>query len=224
MMILYLPVGASDQANLNLASEIIGRYLATEAAPGLRGGSQLPASEEEEEEEDELSELSDVEFYPSKRARRIASGTSASISVPIPPRRAYASRSKAPLPSSPPAHSTPDSTTLTLERELAALKRHPDLKLLRNRKQELLATLATRRTTVNTLSPAILQTLAKEFNNSCPSTLTPDEAKQALPELRRLVDDTKKGLLVLKAQRAGFEMQLAERMQACEALKAKVSK
>ncbi|KAJ7740536.1 hypothetical protein B0H16DRAFT_54119 [Mycena metata] len=165
-----LPVRASDQANLNLASEIIGRYLAAEAAPGLRGGSQLPASEEEEE--DELSELSDVEFYPSKRARRIASGTGASISVPIPPRRAYASRSKAPLPSSPPAHSTPDSTTLALERELAALKRDPDLKLLRNRKQELLATLATRRATVNTLSPAILQTLAEEFNKSCPSTLT----------------------------------------------------
>ncbi|KAJ7740556.1 hypothetical protein B0H16DRAFT_1757709 [Mycena metata] len=163
-----LPVGASDQANLNLASEIIGRYLAAEAAPGLRGGSQLPASEEEEE--DELSELSDMEFYPSN-----------------------ARAASPPLPPSPPAHCTPHSTTLALECELAALKRDPDLKLLRNRKRELLATLAARRTTSNTLSPAALQTLAKEFNKSYPSTLTPDEAKQALPELRRLVDDTKKG-------------------------------
>ncbi|KAJ7733292.1 hypothetical protein B0H16DRAFT_1768545 [Mycena metata] len=65
---------------------------------------------------------------------------------------------------------------------------------------------------------------ALEFNKSCPSTLTPDEAKQALPELRRLVNDTKKGLLALKTQRARFKLQLAERQQACEALKAKRAK
>ncbi|KAJ7733320.1 hypothetical protein B0H16DRAFT_1892829 [Mycena metata] len=211
-------LGATVQSNLDRVSEIIGRYLVAEAAPGPE--SRLSASEEESE----LSELSDADFYPSKRARRLAPGTGASISVPIPPRPAHASRSRAPPPSSPPAHFTPDSTTLALERELAALKRDPDLKLLRNRKRELLATLATRRTTSNTLSPTALQTLAKEFNKSCPSTLTPDEAKQALPDLQRLVDDTKKRLLALRAQRAGFEMQLAERQQACEALKAKGAK
>ncbi|KAJ7166081.1 hypothetical protein C8R46DRAFT_1275727 [Mycena filopes] len=217
--------GASPEASLGLASEIIGRYLAAEAGATADAQMDVDSDMSLSEEENEVDDLSDADtFYPSKRARRLASGTSPSVPLLSPRSRAP------PPPSSSPAQrphhpiTSPDNETLALEQDLAALKADPDLKLLRTRKRELIMSLAANRrpaAPVNTLSPTLVEALKKEFTKCRPSAPTAEEAQKALPDLRQQVEESKRSLLALKARRVEVARQLEERMKACAILKAK---
>ncbi|KAJ7661432.1 hypothetical protein DFH06DRAFT_1325724 [Mycena polygramma] len=200
---------ASAQANLDLASTIIGTYLAGTApvkappspTPSAMSVDDLFASESEGDS-DALSD-----FYPSKRARLLASGGN-SISAAVSPKRARA-------PPPPPRNPGPDRETAQLEKTLAALQADKQLEVLRKRKSELMASLATTQPRTAFGAP-LLQTLEKEYRRCHPSASpSPAEAKQALPDLRCLVDEAKKTLLATKMRRAEVESQLAQRMQRC---------
>ncbi|KAF7333057.1 hypothetical protein MVEN_02412300 [Mycena venus] len=216
---------ASAQAGFDLVSMIIGMYLASTAvdAKGLSsptphedGDSDLFASDSESS--DAESKVSEA-FYLSKRARTVASSSSVSAALV-----ANRSKSKAP-PSSPPSayrHPSPDPDIMQLEKVLKVLQADKELQSLRRRKRELMASLPTTRGFE--LAPELVQTLEKEYNKYYPSavpSVAPAEAKQALPELRCRVDQTKKTLLATKMRRAEVEKQLAERRQWCEAIRQK---
>ncbi|KAJ6544338.1 hypothetical protein B0H19DRAFT_1380620 [Mycena capillaripes] len=209
---------ASAQSSLDLASMILGKYL-TGSAPQPRASTVSMDCDSDlfkSESEDESDSLSDRDtFYPSKRARRLASGTSVSAAMSI-------SRARAPPPSSPPRHPSPDRETLQLESKLAALQEDKDLELLRSRKRELMASFAVTEhgRAKAEFSAPLLQTLEKEYHRCRPSSsVTPAEARQALPDLRCAVDSAKKTLLATKVRRVEVEKQLAERLLRCEVIR-----
>jgi hypothetical protein len=166
----------SPQAGLRLASTIIGQYLAktggvqapsspTPSASPARGVSpatmdaelDLFASDSEGPSDAELK-LSDVDneaFFPSKRARTLASS---SISAARSANRPAATA--APRPRY--RHPSPDPETRRLEEKLAALQADKELHQLRSRKRMLLVSLATAQRGFRPASE-LLQTLEKEY-------------------------------------------------------------
>ncbi|KAF7333054.1 hypothetical protein MVEN_02412000 [Mycena venus] len=206
--------------SLDLASTIIQGYLA--GTPVKRPSSPPPSvrSARSTTSRGHKDSKASEAFYPSKRARTLASSSSVSVAL-----AANRAKSKAPPPPSPPyafRHPSPDPATTQLEKELKALQADKELHSLRRRKRDLMASLPT----VHgfTLSPELLQKVEKEYNKFHPSavpSVTPAEAKLALPELRCRVDQAKKALLATKMKRTEAEKQLAERRQWCDAIRQK---
>jgi hypothetical protein len=170
--ILKASHAASARAGLRLASTIIGQYLArtggvqalsspTPSASPARGGSPATMDADSDlfaSDSDAESKLSDVDeaFFPSKRARTLAS--SASISA--------ARSANRPAPSAAPGpryrHPSPDPESQQLEKKLAALQADKELHQLRSRKRMLLASLATAQRGFRPASE-LLQTLEKKY-------------------------------------------------------------
>ncbi|KAJ7124471.1 hypothetical protein C8R44DRAFT_980736 [Mycena epipterygia] len=211
-------VGA--QACLALASQIIGNYLTEEdraSLPALKltpvkhdtSASSKTAMDSESESEDlgSDSELSDT-FYPSKKARLLASTNSQSAT---PAAKSPASSRRA----------RTDRETLQLEKDLVALRADKELRSLRTRKRQLMASIE--ESTERGRDSSFLQTLEKGYNNCYPSPsatpVTAAEAKQILPELRCRVDEIKKHILVTRFKRFEAEKQLAERLQLCNEIR-----
>ncbi|KAF7331118.1 hypothetical protein MVEN_02452100 [Mycena venus] len=226
--------GARESSDI--ASTIIQGYLAgtpvkrpSSSPPSVRPARSITSRGDKDVDSDLFgsdSDLSEAEskaseaFYPSKRARTLASSSSVSAAL-----AANRAKSKAPPPPSPPyafRHPSPDPETTQLEKELKALQADEELHSLRRRKRDLVASLPT----VHgfTLAPELLQKVEKEYNKFHPSavpSVTPAEAKLALPELRCRVDQAKKTLLATKMKHTEAEKQLAERRQWCDAIRQK---
>ncbi|KAJ6473143.1 hypothetical protein C8R45DRAFT_407603 [Mycena sanguinolenta] len=218
----------SAQAGWDLGSTLIRGYLArtpkgsanaetslstTSAADPEHAETDLDSSDLFASDSEEISSAeadSDGFYYPSKRARLAASSGSASAPPP--------SKRKAP-PSPLYQHPTPDPETQQLEKELAALQADKDLRKLRRRKRELMASFSTPRGF--RVSPELLQTLETDYKKyqGMGSSVTPAEAKHLLPDLRYAVDHAKEKLLGMKANRIETEKQLGERVRLCDAIR-----
>ncbi|KAJ7815974.1 hypothetical protein B0H14DRAFT_3744686 [Mycena olivaceomarginata] len=205
----------SAQAGLRLASTIIG-HPARGVSPATMGAeSDLFASDSEgpSDAEPKLSDVDDEAFFPSKRARTLASS---SISAARSANRPAATA--APRPRY--WHPSPDPETRRLEEKLAALQADKELHQLRSRKRMLLVSLATAQRGFRPASE-LLQTLEKEYTKYHPSdapSVMPTEP-WVLPDLRTAVDHGKKELRATQIKRAEAEKQLAERVQWCDALR-----
>ncbi|KAJ7210638.1 hypothetical protein B0H12DRAFT_1157423 [Mycena haematopus] len=129
-------------------------------------------------------------------------------------------KSKAP-PSPLYQHPDPDPEIEHLERELAELQADQELRRLRGRKRELVASLSTPRGL--RVSPEVLHTLETEYTkyHSDPS-VSAANARLLVPDLELLstkVRVGKKSLLATKIRRAEVEKQLGERLQLCHAIR-----
>ncbi|KAJ7165682.1 hypothetical protein C8R43DRAFT_987294 [Mycena crocata] len=178
---------------------------AQKQTPARRASPDTDIESDESEFSAIESELSDEMFYPTKKARRLASGVSPRATTILTPR-------------SPTRRSHADDETAQLEKELVTLQADGELQALRGKKQELAASLAesTER------ACALMTRLQNEYNKCHVSpSVTPDEAKRELPDLQCRVDEGKKTLLATKMKRAEAEKQLEERVQWCNDMKAR---
>ncbi|KAJ7210639.1 hypothetical protein B0H12DRAFT_1157425 [Mycena haematopus] len=151
----------------------------SDAAETSDGESTHSDSNLEEASDAESTHSTDELFYPSKRARMLASSTFIGTTLAI-------SRSSKSTPKAPRyEHPSPDAEMQHLENELAALQADADLHRLRGRKRELMALFTANRGL--RLAPEVLQTLETKYRNSYPC-VTAADAKAVLPELRKAVE------------------------------------
>ncbi|KAF8156263.1 hypothetical protein K438DRAFT_1777509 [Mycena galopus ATCC 62051] len=220
--------GATAQAGWDLTSTLMDGYLegrAVHVPPLSRNRPSRAAVAAVSSDSDSDSEVSYAESAHSKRARTIAPSSSLAANNP-------SSKSQAPPPY---RHPSPDSETKHLEKELAMLRADKSLQRMRARKRELMESLGSPRGF--RLTPEILQTLETDFGKYSSSfiafalapvinvdvdhSITLDEAKQKLPELRSDVDTGKKNLLAAQMHRTEVAKQLKERVQSCDAIRQK---
>ncbi|KAF8156259.1 hypothetical protein K438DRAFT_1942836 [Mycena galopus ATCC 62051] len=239
-----LDTGGAQEGS-GLASTMIARYIAKTAASVANFARATPmdvdspdisASDSDldsEEISDAESKHSDT-FYPSKRARTLASCNSLSTSLAA----GRAARSKAPGPSPQYQHPGPDPETQQLEKELAALRADKNLQRMRAASASSWC-LSSLRADFGSLQRCSRHSRPSTANTSYidPSPVTPAEAKQLLPDLRNTVDKGgsflavvlefpglflisdlgKKTLLEAKMKRAKAEKQLEEQFPFLEA-------
>ncbi|KAK7053731.1 hypothetical protein R3P38DRAFT_1465243 [Favolaschia claudopus] len=159
----------------------------------------LFASDPEASDSESESQASDDFYYPSKRARTLASSSTSPTSIST-------NRSKL---KSPPSRARPhaDPVIQKLEKELAALEADRALDVLKATKRSLLGSLdAPRKLAV---VPELFKTLQKNYlYASVPSVVTPAEAEQALPDLRVQVERGKKALISTRNKRKEVEKDL----------------